>query len=84
MLLQLVERHDVAHGEYVVGTIAPRTRRRIMAHERELLPNDGRAAVAKYLRERELAIAAEKAAAQADEGESRSDSFISSSPRSIG
>jgi hypothetical protein len=71
-----------------VGTIAPRTRRRILAHERELLPNDGSAALAKYLRDRELAIAAGKAAAQEkaqeDGGALLSDSFISSSPMRMG
>ena len=31
----------VARGVYVVGTIAPRTKRRIMAHERQLRADDG-------------------------------------------
>jgi hypothetical protein len=30
-----------SHGHYVVGTIAPRTRRRILAHEREITHGDG-------------------------------------------
>jgi hypothetical protein len=31
----------VSHGHYVVGDIAARTRRRILAHEREIRPGDG-------------------------------------------
>jgi hypothetical protein len=69
----------VAHGHYVVGEIAPRTRRRILFHEKQLPAGDTHAAMMRFIREREADIAAEQAAAQ-----SRSDSFISSSPTSTG
>jgi hypothetical protein len=40
------------HGHYVIGTLAPRTRRRILHHERQLVAGDQRAvahALAQYL-----------------------------------
>jgi hypothetical protein len=41
----------VERGMYVVGTIAPRTRRRIMAHERQLRADDGDARARQYFAE---------------------------------